>query len=94
MTGIRSSSLTKKILKHRADGLRGSHIAKILGCSSANVTRTLQRHGTANYRASPLTPEHIEFIQAEANKSHVPYEDMARALLMDYVTDLIENVSR
>lgn len=89
MTGPNPSSKASRILDLASQGVPNWQIAQTMGCSRANVTKTLQRHAgylePLNFRLAPLTPEHIKAIEAEAKASHVSFSAMARAMLADYL---------
>lgn len=72
-----------------------TEIARRVGCTSVNVHKTLKRHAPAyttslrrmNFNVHGLPDDQIEWLEAEASRSGVTPEVMARALLIDAIEE-------
>lgn len=83
---------TKQIIELKRSGMKNAEIARAVNCSSSNVTNTVERHGgQIKFRDNPLTPEMQRFIQSDAAANNVTFDEMARAMLADYVSEAMDS---
>jgi predicted transcriptional regulator len=83
---------TKQILDlWNAGGLSQREIAHLVGCTAANVSLTLTRHsvsrvGWAGRMIQRLSKEDAQFIADMAKRDNVSPAAMARAMLIDAIS--------
>lgn len=78
-------SLKRDILRLYSDGLSRAEIARQLGCSAANVSTTIKRHGVWDHTVHGITYEKQEWLIERAKKLRVHPGDMAARLLSEII---------
>lgn len=78
-------SLTQDILRLYSDGLSRAEIARQLGCSPANVSITIKRHGEWDQTVRGLSVEHQHWLVQRARKVRQHPGAMAARLLAEII---------
>lgn len=76
---------TREILKLYHAGKSNAEIARLLNCSAANVTLTLQRHNEWDHRVGAIPPASQAWMLERAKKLRVPPKEMAARLLVEII---------
>jgi hypothetical protein len=93
---MKKTSRSPEIVRLWRSGVTSpTRIARQLGCSVANVAKTIKRH-VPEYTPRPkgglvidgISETDMAWLRAEAAKANVTIPDMARAMLTDAIADL------
>lgn len=89
--------MTTEIIRlAQEEGLNVSAIARRVGCSAPNVSKTLNRHDVEAKSVRPnavathisvLSVEHRRWLMGEARKIKANWRDLARAMLIDAIEE-------
>lgn len=78
-------SKTREILRLHTEGVHQAEIARLVGCSPANVSLTIKRHGVWDHTVRGMPHKHQEWLLQRAKKLRVHPGDMAARLLMEII---------
>lgn len=84
---FKAGSKTPEIIRLWKENVPKTEIARITGCTKANVTQTIRRHLAWDNRVEMLTEEHHNWLVAQARKTYTNPAVMARALLVDAIEE-------
>lgn len=86
-----ADSKSPEIVRLWRSGVKSrTEIARRVGCSMSNVRKVIMRHVpeyTTPIMVSGLTVDQVKWLEAEASKSGVTPDVMARALLIDAIEE-------
>ena len=95
MKHARPHSKTPEIIRLWKLNLSKTDIARLVGCTKANVTQTIRRHLAWDNRVEGLSETHHEWLVKQASRNYTPPAVMARALLIDAIEEaMAKEVSR
>ena len=76
---------TREIVKLFTDGVHQAEIARRVGCSPANVSIAIRRHGMWDHTVRGMPLEHQKWLLDRAKKLRAHPSDMAARLLMEII---------
>lgn len=83
-------SKSPQIIALHKNGVAARDIAREVGCSHQNVIRVLRHYTRWSGRVEALPDAMRQWLIAEAERSRVTPEVMARALLVDAINEAME----
>jgi len=91
-TKAEGGSLTPRIIELYVSGMGMREISEELGCSYPNVWRALRctGHKLSSIEIIGLPGDEMKWLILESVKSNVPFEIMARALLLDAIHEAMD----
>lgn len=86
----KAHSKTPEIIRLWKLNLSKAEIARVVGCTKANVVQTIRRHLAWDNRVEMLSQEHHDWLVSQASKNYTPPAIMARALLIDAIEEAMQ----
>lgn len=88
---MRLRSKTPEIIRLWKLNHTKAEIARLVGCTRANVTKAIQKHLGWDNRVEALSDKHHAALMRLADRAYTTPDDMARKLLVIAIEDALAN---